>query len=203
MAKLKVSKIGIEVEAELEEVGEVLIKRIPRTIENWWKNRKNKKLIERTINDIRRLAFKPWIKYWQKFRVYENFALPKSMKQVKDQVVRDLEHVNESWYFKEFENRIDKEFAHLDVIKDFQEQNGGQDNFGVYLERAIKLNGFAMIPFRKVYTYSKKEKAVCVLEEFRQSDNSYNIFVYCTKNWGHKHDTNLHQIQVWRERSNP
>lgn len=182
MAKLKVSRNGFEAEADLSEVGEVAVKKLPKVLYEWWTNRKNKKIIEKTINNIRNLAFKPWKKHWKKFRIYENFSLPKSIEQIKSQSAYDFEHMYELGYLKEYDKRIDKEFAHHDLIKKFQEENGGHNNFGVYLERGLKLNGFTMLPFRKVYTFSKKGKAVCVLEEFRPIDNSYNIFVYCTKN---------------------
>jgi hypothetical protein len=182
MAKLKVSPNSFEAEANLGVVGDIAIKRLPQIIYNWWTNRKNIKIIEKTINDIRNLAFKPWKKYIKYFRLYQNFSLPKNEEQVKAQSKYDIEHLQEPRHFEEFENRLDKEYAHFDIIKKFQDENGGQDNFGVYLERAIKLHGYKMLPFRKVYTYSKKGKAVCILEEFRPFDNSYNIFVYCTKN---------------------
>jgi len=185
MAKLKIKDI-LEVKADLKDIGEITFKRIPQYISIWWTNRKNRKLIEKTIYSIRKLAFKPWMKNLNKFRVYENFTLPKNEEQVKAQIEYDKCHRHENGHNEEFENRLDKEFAHFDLIKTFQDENGGQDNFGIYLERAIKLNGYKMFPFRKVYTYSKKEKAVCILEEFRPFDNSYNIFVYCTKNHGLK-----------------
>jgi len=186
MAKLKVDKTGFEVEADLTTVGNIATKTLPQKIQSWWTNRKNKKIVEQTIGKIRRLAFQPWKKQLKKFHVYENFTLPKSKEQSKAQSDWDTKHIYDPGHLQEFEARLDKEFAHHEFIKKFQEENGGHDNFGVYLERGLKLNGFTMMPFRKVYTYSKKEKAVCVLEEFRPFDNSYNIFVYCTKNWGDK-----------------
>jgi hypothetical protein len=184
MAKLKVNQAGFEAEADLSAVSEIVLKHLPQMIRTWWKNRKNKKIVEKAINDIHNLAFRPWKKYWGKFRVYNNFSLPQSEEQVEAQNTHDFEHIYEPGHFEEFENRLNNEFAHHDLIQKFQEENGGNKYFGVYLERAIKLNGFTMFPFRKIYTFSKKEKAVVILEEFRPFDNSYNIFVYCTKNWG-------------------
>jgi hypothetical protein len=187
MAKLKVNQTGFEAEADISVVGEMALKHLLKIIKIWWKNKKNKKnkiLVEKKINNIRNLAFRPWRKYWRKFQVYDNFSLPQSEEQVKVQATHDFEHIYDPGHFKEFENRLDKEFAHHDLIQKFQEENGGKENFGVYLERAIKLKGFTMFPIRKVYTFSKKKKAVVILEEFRPFDNSYNIFVYCTKNWG-------------------
>jgi len=184
MAKIKIDPRGFEAEADLGVVEDIITKRLPNIIYTWWTNRKNKKIIENKINDIRYLAFKPWKRDLKEFRLYENFSLPKSEEQVKIQAKYDIEHINEPEHSEEFKNRLDKEFAHHDLIKKFQEEHGGIDNFCIYLERGIKLNGYKMFPFRKVYTYSKKEKAVCILEEFRPYDNSYNIFVYCTKNHG-------------------
>jgi hypothetical protein len=183
MAKLKVTKDGFEAEADLRIASEAAFKRLPEKIYEWWTNRRNKKFVEKAISNIRNLAFKPWKKYWKKFRIYENFSLPKSIEQIKSQSAYDFEHRYELGHLKEFENRLEKEYAHHELIRKFQEENGGNNSFGVYLERGLKLNGFTMLPFRKVYTFSKKGKAVCVLEEFRPIDNSYNIFVYCTKNW--------------------
>jgi len=184
LAKFKIDQHGFEAEVDLRAVEDITTKRLPSIIYSWWINRKNKKIIQNKINDIRNLAFKPWKKNLRKFKLYENFSLPKSQEQVKIQAKYDIDHINDQGHSEEYKNRIDKEFAHHDLIKKFQEENGGIDNFGIYLERAIKLNGYKMFPFRKVYTYSKNEKAVCILEEFRPFDNSYNIFVYCTKNHG-------------------
>jgi hypothetical protein len=181
MAKLKISPTGFEAEADLSAVGKVALKPLQK-IRTWWKNRKNKKIVEKTINGIHNLAFRPWKKYWRKFQICDNFSLPQNEEQVKDQTTHDFEHIYDPGHFEEFENRLDKEFAHHDFIQKFQEENGGRENFGVYLERAIKLKGFTMFPFRKVYTFSKKGKAIVILEEFRPFDNSYNIFAYCTKN---------------------
>ena len=183
--KLKVNKTGFDVEADLGAVEDIALKQLPQIIKNWWKTRKNKKLVEKAIHNIRSLAFKPWKKHWPKFHIYQNFSLPENMEQVKAQAAFYLKHIGEPEHFKDFESQLDKELAHHEFIKKFQEENGGQNNFGVYLEKGLKINGFTMFPFRKVYTYSRKGKAVCVLEEFRPSDNSYNIFVYCTKNWEH------------------
>jgi hypothetical protein len=183
MAKLKVNKTGLEAEFDLSAASEMALRHIPQIIGTWWKNRRNKKIVEKTMNDIKNLAFRPWKKYRRKFRVYDNFLLPKNEEQVKAQTRHDIQHIYDPGHLEEFENRLNKEFAHHNLIQRFQEENGGNKNFGIYLERAIKLNGFTMFPFRKVYTFVKKKKAVVILEEFRSFDNSYNIFVYCTKNW--------------------
>jgi hypothetical protein len=183
MARLKIDKNGIEAEADLKEIGEITFKTLPKLINNWLINRRNINIIKNTIKNIRILAFKPWKKYYKKFLVYENFKLPMNMEQIKIQSEYDIEHIHEIGHLKEFENRIAKEFAHFDILKKLQDENGGVNNFGVYLERTIKINGYTIFPFRKVYTYSKKGKAVFILEEFRPSDNTYNVFVYCTKNW--------------------
>ncbi|MCL2721021.1 MAG: hypothetical protein FWD47_06740 [Treponema sp.] len=183
MARIKVNKTGFEAEADLSAIGDVTLKHLPKIIINWWRNKRNRKIVDKAIIDIRKQAFGPWKKHIRKFRVYNNFSLPRSIEQTKAQSEYDIKHINEPWHKIEFENRLKKDMAHFNLYEKFQEENGGKDNFGTYLERAIGINGFTVFPSRKVYTYSKKEKAVFILEEFRPYDNSYNIFVHCTKNW--------------------
>jgi len=69
------------------------------------------------------------------------------------------------------------------MLERFYKENGGIDNFVSFYQKSIKLAVYKLQPFKNVYTYTKKNKAIFIIEQFRASDNSYCLFGYCTKSF--------------------
>jgi hypothetical protein len=138
--------------------------------------------IKKIIKTIKEEALFPYRKY--KFKKYI-LPIPNTLEQYKENLENDLSlgtlGTNESLVNKGLEN----DFLDLDLMNKFFDENGGKDNFGISYQKGLKLpTNIYMLAYKNIYTYSKNKKAVFIKEEYRQSDNTFNLWVFCTKNHG-------------------
>jgi len=138
--------------------------------------------VQKIINKMKEEAFSPFKRY-----KFKKFILP--IPQTIEEFNKTLEEdklLNTLGTEDSLVGRaIDRDFADLDLLENFYKDNGGKDNFGILYQKGLKLpQNIYMLAYKNVYTYSKKDKAVFIKEEYRRSDNTFNIWVFCTKNHG-------------------
>jgi hypothetical protein len=138
--------------------------------------------VQKIVNKLKEEAFSPFKRY--KFKRYI-LPIPQTHEEFKKTFEEDQMLGILGTEQSLVDRGIDRDYADVDLLEKFYKENGGQDNFGLSYSKGLKLpSDIYMLAYKNVYTYSKKGKAVFIKEEFRRSDNTFNIWVFCTKNHG-------------------
>jgi hypothetical protein len=181
--KISIGKASLTVEADMSKIESTLIKTIPEKIKSYLKERKNIRQIELSIKQLRNECFGMMPKKYK----YKRYSLP--VPRTPEQIKQESEYrkyVDEKTYDEFFEKRLEEDTIEHTMLERFYDENGGIKNFSCFYQKGIKIDNYTLQPFKTVYTYSKKNKAVFINEQFRKSDNTYCLFGYCTKNFEQK-----------------
>jgi hypothetical protein len=138
--------------------------------------------VHKIIKTMKEEALSPFKRY--KFRQFI-LPVPQTVEQAKKNLETDMMLGTSGTKESLADRGIDNDFIDLDLMDKFFQENGGKDNFGISYQKGLKLpESIYMLSYKNIYTYSKKSKAVFIKEEVRQSDNTFNLWVFCTKNHG-------------------
>lgn len=178
--QIKIGKEQFELGVDLSNVENILTKSLPEKIISYFKHRKNIKNILLSIKQLRNECFKILLKNCK----YKKYTLP--VPRTPEQYKQDLEsvkHIDSKLAYEFLDKRRDADYVEQDMLQRFYTENGGEENFISFYQKGLKMHQYLLQPFKIVYTYSKKDKAVFIIEQFRKSDNTYCLFGYCTKNF--------------------
>lgn len=178
--KISVGKDSFSVDADLTNIEKAVIRTIPERIKSFFTTKRDIKKIGFSIKHLRDECFGMLPKKY-KFKKY-SLPIPRTLEQFK----QDLEYckdVDENICNDYLDKRLEGDTVEYTMLERFYKENGGPDNFVSFYQKGIKLTIYKLLPFKNVYTYTKKNKAVFIIEQFRISDNSYCLFGYCTKNF--------------------
>jgi len=178
--KISIGKDSFSAEANLSNIEETVIKTIPEKIFQYFNDKKNIKIIKSSIIQLRNECFN---KLSKKFK-YKKYSLPipRTIEQFK-QDLECLKFIEDDISENYLDKRLETDTIEYTMLKRFYDENGGMDNFISFFQKGIKINKYILQPFKNVYTYTKKIRAVFIIEEFKKSDNSYCLSGYCTKNF--------------------
>jgi hypothetical protein len=178
--KISIGKGSFTAEANMSNVENIVLKTIPERIKSYFNCKKDIRKIELSIKYLRKECFGILPKKCK----YKKYVLP--VPRTIEQFKQDLElckYVEENIFDDYLEKKLEGDTIEHTMLKRFYDENGGFENFICFYQKGIKLSIYSLQPFKKVYTHSKKNKAVFIIEQFRKSDNSYCLFGYCTKNF--------------------
>jgi hypothetical protein len=177
--KINIGKESFTIEADLTNIENILTKTLPGKIKSYLQARKDIKRIQLSIKNLHNECFNLPPRY--NYKIYI-LSVPRTSEQL-NQDSEYRKYVDEKTFDDYSQKRLDEDHIEFDMLQRFYNENGGEDNFVCFYQKGIKLDRYSLQPFKRVYTYSKKDKAVFIIECFRKSDNSYCLFGYCTKNF--------------------
>jgi hypothetical protein len=135
-------------------------------------NKVIKRMKEEALSPFKRYRFKKFI-----------LPVPQTVEQIRKNIETDITLGTIGTKESLVDRGIDSDYVDLDLMNNFFQKNGGKDNFGISYQKGLKLpENIYMLAYKNIYTYSKRSRAVFIREEFRQSDNTFNLWVFCTKN---------------------
>lgn len=178
--KIKLGKGEFALEGDFSNLENIVTKSIPEKISAYFQMKKEVKHIQLSMKNLHKECFTGLPKNI-KFKSYI-LPIPRTLEQIKQEF--EIRKYVDDKIFDDFsQKRLDEDYAELNMLQRFYNENGGEDNFVCFYRKGLEIKKYSLQALKKAYTYSKKDKAIFILEQFRKSDNVYMFTGYCTKSF--------------------